>query len=330
MRPQRIQVGPLAASDADGISTTQTAAAAQQLVLNGALADEVATGICASQSAAGAGNLTINGSLASGGIAYLRQNRAVYITSAADESGVTFTITGTYMPGAGPNTVPVAQSETVTGADTSTVCTTKQFYTVTQIAVSGATTGNVTVGMNGVATLDTARRVLITTTADETGITFALTGTDYAGVAISETIAGVNNTTTYTTQDFKTVTSIFASGATAGALTIGTNGIASSPWANFDPYAVAQVVGECVVSGTVNYTVQQTMDDPTQVGQEVARTSMTWLDSGDTAVVSATASKMTSFTFAPRYCRITLNSNTNPGYVVGTFNQFYGSMQPPA
>lgn len=328
MRPQVIQVGPLATPDADGISTSQTAAAAQQIVLNGALADEAATGVCASQSAAGASNLTINGTLATGGVAYLRQNRAVYIASAADDSGVTFTITGTYMPGSGPNTVPVAQVETVTGADTSTVCTTKEFYTVTQIAVSGATAGNVTVGMNGVATLDTARRVLLTTAADETGITFAITGTDYAGVNISETIAGVDNTTAYTTQDFKTVTSIFVSGATTGAIQIGTNGVASSPWANFDPYAISQVVGECVASGTVNYTVQQTMDDPTQVGQEVARTSMTWLDSGDTAVVTATASKMTSFAFAPRYCRITLNSSTNPGYVRGTFNQFYGSNQP--
>jgi hypothetical protein len=47
-------------------------------------------------------------------------------------------------------------------------------------------------------------------------------------------------------------------------------------------------------------------------------------------VVSATAHNMTSFAFAPRYCRITLNSSTNPGYVVGTFNQFYGPIQPGA
>lgn len=118
----------------------------QPIVLTCALAAADDDGICASQSAAGAGNLTINGLLASGGVATLTgagMARQVVITSADDDSGITFTITGT-----GPNGQSI--SETVAGPDTTTATTTNYFRTVTQVAVSGATASTVTVGTNGV------------------------------------------------------------------------------------------------------------------------------------------------------------------------------------
>lgn len=103
-----------------------------------ALSDD-ADGIAQSQSAAGAEDLTLNGALVSAGTATMGAAQIITITSAADDSGVVFTITGTDADG-------VAQTEEVTGANASTATSAKYFKTVTQVATDGATTGNVTVG----------------------------------------------------------------------------------------------------------------------------------------------------------------------------------------
>lgn len=137
----------------------------------------------------------------------------------------------------------IAQSQTPGGAGN---------LTLNGSAVSG-----------GVATLDVARRVLITTTANETAKTFTITGTDRAGRTITETMTGPNNTTGFTLQDFKTITQIAVSAATTGALTVGTNGVGSSRWIGLN-YLVQQFevsIRVKVVSGSVTYTIEKTNDD---------------------------------------------------------------------
>lgn len=116
----------------------------------------------------------------------------------------------------------------------------------------------------GVAILDTSRRVLLTFAADETGHNFTIYGTlANTGAAISEVIAGTTPGTAYTTQDFKTVTRVAISAAATGAIKVGTNGIGSTHWIltnyNISPFAVGF---EVEVTGTLNYTVQSTGDNP--------------------------------------------------------------------
>jgi hypothetical protein len=73
------------------------------------------------------------------------------------------------------------------------------------------------------------------------------------------------------------------------------------------------------VSGTVNYTLQQTMDDPNSMFTTIALSAMTWVDSSDVSVVAATATKQTNYLFPPMFARIRINSGT--GTVTGTFMQ---------
>ena len=96
-------------------------------------------GISVNATLAGAGNLTIGGALADGGSVTLVNARNVIITSAGDDSGDTFTVTGTDETGA-------AQTEVITGADTGVATGTSYFTTITQIAASGASAGNVKAG----------------------------------------------------------------------------------------------------------------------------------------------------------------------------------------
>jgi|TARA_R110000796_G_scaffold41461_7_gene102608 hypothetical protein len=87
----------------------------------------------------GAGNLTLGGALADGGAVVLDAARNVIITSAGDDRGDTFTITGTDESG-------TAQTEAITGANAGIATGTKYFLTISQIACSGATTGDVEAG----------------------------------------------------------------------------------------------------------------------------------------------------------------------------------------
>lgn len=95
--------------------------------------------VSADQTTAGAGNLLINGANASGGVATFAVAYAVSVTSDADDSSRTFTITGTDASG---NVI----TETVTGPNNSTVYTTSVFLTVTKVYVNNSTVGTVRVG----------------------------------------------------------------------------------------------------------------------------------------------------------------------------------------
>lgn len=95
--------------------------------------------ICLSQTPGAAGALTLNGALASGGVATLAAAQRVLITSAGNDSGHTFTITGT-------NASKDVISETITGPNTGTVTSVLDYLTVTSITISAAATGAITVG----------------------------------------------------------------------------------------------------------------------------------------------------------------------------------------
>jgi hypothetical protein len=80
---------------------------------------------------------------------------------------------------------------------------------------------------------------------------------------------------------------------------------------------------QCNVTGTVNYTVQSSLDDPNDPTSPVPVASMTWISSSDAAAVGATVSIQTNFMFLPRWIGILMNSGT--GTVVATILQSGGS-----
>ncbi len=165
----------------------------------------------------------------------------------------------------------------------------------------------------GVATLDTPRRVIITSAGNDSGITFTVRGTDWAGQIISATVTGGNTTAVDAGVDFATVTRVSTSGATAAAVTVGTNGVASSRPIFLDEFGLAEVALQVSVTGTVNYTVQSSLDDPNGVGGfgvPLGLANVTWINSADTGVVNATASALSSYAIAPKLVRIVLNSGT--------------------
>lgn len=108
------------------------------------------------------------------------------------------------------------------------------------------------------------RRVLITTTGNESSNTFVIRGLNAAGFPIVESIAGPNATTTRNNLDFQIISSITPLVATVGTTSVGMD-IGATLWSimNWHVAPVNIQVG-CIITGAlgVNYTVQYCYDDP--------------------------------------------------------------------
>lgn len=180
----------------------------------------------------------------------------------------------------------------------------------TQTPTSGtALTLNGALVSGGVAVLDSPRRVLLTHGNEGSARTLVVTGADFYGMTITETLAVPSGGagTVYTTLDYKTVTSLVPAGSGwTAAVTVGTNTIASSRPVFLDTAGWPNTLLQVTVSGTVNYTVQQSADDPNVVGLA----NVNWFPHPDSAFVAATAGAQTNYLFTPFVTRILLNSGS--------------------
>lgn len=175
--------------------------------------------------------------------------------------------------------------------------------------------------VDGVAEFDAPRLVYFEGANNFPSVDFTVTGTTWGGAPATEVVNGAAFLTgTETVQSFLTVTSVYASGDTGGDdVYIGTNEKSATAWVRFDPWVKGGVSVQMAASGTVNYTLQQTLDDVNSLVAPVLPGSVEWVDSNDTNVVGATSSKQTNYLFAPTFSRVVLNSGT--GYVTATFAQ---------
>jgi len=63
-------------------------------------------------------------------------------------------------------------------------------------------------------------------------------------------------------------------------------------------------------SGSANYTLQMTLDDPNDARDPIDPDDVRWLPSPDTNVVNATGNKFTTFASPPVFLRLLINSGT--------------------
>lgn len=320
MRPIVVSITGLTADD-DGVSASQTVPGAAGVVIDGAYSSGYSATSIATTTSNGAGTttVTINGARAVSGVAYLPVPSYVVLVSAGNDSTKTWTVVGL-----GPDNY-TAQSETVAAANASRVATIKKYAKITSVTLSSASAGNVSVGVNGVATITQPRRIAFTSGGNDTSKTFTISGADWAGNSISEAVTGASGAAAYSVLSYKTVTSIITSGSTAGTLIVGSiadsvsGGAGASPWVFLDAWSQSQIAIQATVSGTVNYTIQQTLDDPNDPTNAVARASMTWVSHPDADLVAATATAQGNYAYSPKWARILLNSGS--GSVTATFAQ---------
>jgi hypothetical protein len=153
---------------------------------------------------------------------------------------------------------PVILSKALAAASVNCIAQSQSLAGAGNFALNGSATAG------GVATLDTQRRVLVTSAGNDSGITFTVFGTTDSGTAIQETVTGANAGAAATNQDFAMVTKVAASGATASTVQVGTNSVGSTRFVLFDyhlaPFHVA-LGSTAPAGGGTTYSAEYTYDD---------------------------------------------------------------------
>src|SRR5580658_76261 len=78
------------------------------------------------------------------------------------------------------------------------------------LAGAGALTLNGSAAAGGVATLTPPQNVVISSNGNDAGLTWTITGTDYGGSALTETLAGTSGSTSTSKYLYASVTSVSA------------------------------------------------------------------------------------------------------------------------
>lgn len=264
MRPFRQSI-TMDALDVNGVSEVSAAPRAIIRFLDGVLSTGFdANGLYTIDTPGSASTLAMDGALASSTtFTRLSPPRQVVIFSSdnADESAINFTFTGTDI-----NDDPLV--EVVAGPVGDGVekfsYSTNNFKTITNIASSAGTNGDITIGAQGIVTNDVPRHMGATSggASNWSGKTITFTGTDRTGAALTESIAGPDSSTTSTTKNFLTVTSVTIDATVGGDLSIGTVGALESAWIPLERNITSVSIGNIVSSGaTITYTTQYTLND---------------------------------------------------------------------
>ena len=137
--------------------------------------------------------------------------------------------------------------------------------TAQSLSVSGAITLNGALVSNGVATL-TVPAVLVAYSQASSTINFVVTGTGPAGQSQVETLAVTASGNLTGSLSFATVTNITSSAAAPSTISIGNGVPGYTAWLPLDIYTPNQVTNiSAKTSGTVNYSVEYTNEDPFDV-----------------------------------------------------------------
>ena len=277
MRPVIVTVGPLVAASANNIATSQT----------------IPTG---------GGTVALNGTLASSTFVGTGSIASNVLTISAVTSG--YLNRGFLLNGLGVKALTQVSGPLSTTTNQAGTYVVNVAQTVSSTTIYGKTT----------VTLDTPRRIGITSAGNDSGMTFTLTGLDWAGTSISETVTGANVGVASSVLDYSVLYSIVASAATASTITVGTTSVAASAWVRFDEYTTAPVGAQFEVTGTVNYTLQMTYRTV-----DANRAGVVW-DSSGSSVVGATANATIGLATTPLWANVLLNSGS--GSVTATFMQY--------
>lgn len=98
------------------------------------------------------------------------------------------------------------------------------------LVAAGPLTLNGASASGGVATLSPPQNVVIASAGNDSTLVWTISGTDYGGSPISETLAGANAGNATSALLYATVTSIVGSKAAAGTVEAGVGGSVYSPW----------------------------------------------------------------------------------------------------
>ncbi len=184
---------------------------------------------------------------------------------------------------------PIYQTISVTATDVDVIAVAQAPIAAGNLTLTGTQPGG-------------AQVISITSDDDDSGVDFTIYGTNANDNAISEVVTGPNTATVESTLYFKTVSRIAISDASTGNVSAGVVDEGAGPWIPMDYIQVPFNVGfGCVVTGTVDYTVQHAFDDPF-----VDAPTFTAFDNA--FVAGETTNEDGNYAFPVRVIRLKINS----------------------
>ena len=173
--------------------------------------------------------------------------------------------------------------------------------------------------------LDFARRIIITSVGDDSSHTFKIIGKDWNGTTVTETLTGATaGNAAQSLYDYTVITSITPVQNTTGNIQVGTNGVASTRPIFLDEFGFEPTAIQVNVSGTANATVQQSLDNPNDVGLILGTgyTGINWINHPDSTLVNLTGTVQGNYAYVPKIVRLLLNSGaTGTAYVTIRLSQ---------
>lgn len=148
------------------------------------------------------------------------------------------------------------------------------------------------------------RQISFESTGNISAVTFTITGylDSSENILVTEEVTGPNSSTVKSSNYFYSISQIAADGAVATNTEAGPIDDAATDIIVLDQYKGSVAIG-VTVTGTINYTIQQTFDD-----LQNATAPFNWGNIDDTDLVGATASQTTQYDAVPRGIRIITNS----------------------
>jgi len=189
---------------------------------------------------------------------------------------------------------PIVNTYTVIASSSAGVCASQTPSGAGELTLDGSLISG------GILTLATPQHISVSCAGSDAAKTFTVTGTDFIGAALSETIAGSAGSITNGTKNFKTVTSVTVSAATAGAVTVGVLGVLETPWIPLNvqvtPFSYSYQVDIGTATFTVEGTLDNTQDNSIPTPFTVQSSGSADVTGSATAPVMAVRVKITAFT----------------------------------
>jgi hypothetical protein len=185
------------------------------------------------------------------------------------------------------------------------------------IALSQTPSGATALTLNGVlvasgttyAQLGAQQFITISCAGADAGRTFTVVGTGLTGQRVTFTMAGSNAGVTVSTVGVYRVISVTPDAATAGAVKVGVNGTGRSYPVIMDYFANPTTVSiYIVVTGTIDWTVQDSPNDPQN--NTGGPDTWTWFDSDDAALVTTATNAKGNYAFPPHAIALLVNSSS--------------------
>lgn len=185
------------------------------------------------------------------------------------------------------------------------------------LILNGTAVGPIQPGLVAFAQFDAGidRTVSLTSTGNLSGANITITGLTTNNVAVSQTIAGPNNNTVFTTTLFNRVTAVSTDGALATAMSVGSGTTGVTNWYTLDYFQSPVSVGLWLqITATISVTVQLTPDPFTSTAAVPHTFNHAYL----TAITSDAASALP---YGARGVRALINSSSGSGAAIFTVIQ---------